>query len=78
MQFFLLYTRWLDKLGLAARLNQDVVIRQTFFGGSYALIGTDLQPNPVRRGPNREHFYFAFARVKFVKHMRSSSIEFLL
>ncbi|XP_031561246.1 heparanase-like [Actinia tenebrosa] len=37
---------WLDKLGLSARLNQDVVIRQTFFGGNYALIGTDLLPNP--------------------------------
>ena len=37
---------WLDKLGLAAYYNYQVVIRQTFFHGCYALIGKDLYPNP--------------------------------
>ena len=39
---------WLDKLGLVASLNKNykVIIRQTFYHGHYALIGTDLQPNP--------------------------------
>ncbi|XP_031560486.1 heparanase-like [Actinia tenebrosa] len=36
---------WLDKLGLAARLGVEVVIRQTFFHGDYALL--DDQSNPV-------------------------------
>ncbi|KAK3749609.1 hypothetical protein QZH41_003223 [Actinostola sp. cb2023] len=38
---------WLDKLGLAARLHHDLVIRQAFFGGRYALLGLDLLPNPI-------------------------------
>ena len=38
---------WLDKLGIAARLRHDVVIRQTFYGGSYALTNTKtLDPLP--------------------------------
>ena len=37
---------WLDKLGIAAYYNYQVVIRQTFFHGCYALIGKDLYPNP--------------------------------
>ena len=39
---------WLDKLGMVAALNKNyqVVIRQTFYHGNYALIGTDLYPNP--------------------------------
>jgi heparanase 1 len=39
---------WLDKLGLVASLNKNykVIVRQTFYHGHYALIGTDLQPNP--------------------------------
>ena len=39
--------RWLDKLGFAARLNQGVVIRQTFYGGRYGLLDVDLNPTPV-------------------------------
>ena len=45
--FCILFCRWLDKLGLAARLNHDVVIRQTFVGGNYALLDDNLEPNPV-------------------------------
>ena len=38
---------WLDKLGIAARLRHDVVIRQTFYGGSYSLTNTKtLDPFP--------------------------------
>ncbi|EDO32634.1 predicted protein, partial [Nematostella vectensis] len=37
---------WLDKLGIAAMLQQDVVIRQTFFGGRYGLLTLDLLPTP--------------------------------
>ncbi|CAH3030151.1 unnamed protein product [Porites evermanni] len=37
---------WLDKLGLAARMRHEVVIRQTFAGGNYALLNNDLDPNP--------------------------------
>ncbi|KAM7447741.1 hypothetical protein ABFA07_004084 [Porites harrisoni] len=32
---------WLDKLGLAARLGHEVVIRQSFVKGSYALLDED-------------------------------------
>ncbi|XP_070781159.1 heparanase [Enoplosus armatus] len=38
---------WLDKLGLAARLGLDVVMRQVFIGsGSYHLIDENLDPLP--------------------------------
>eukprot|EP00795_Rhopilema_esculentum_P006431 gene6431-11874_t len=37
---------WLDKLGLAARLNITMVIRQTLLGGKYALISKNLFPSP--------------------------------
>ncbi|XP_041815939.1 heparanase [Chelmon rostratus] len=38
---------WLDKLGLAARLGLDVVMRQVFIGsGSYHLVDDDLDPLP--------------------------------
>ena len=43
------FSRWLDKLGLSARLNEDIVIRQTLFGGRYALLDSDMNPNPVSR-----------------------------
>ena len=32
--------------GLAALHNYQVIIRQTFYHGCYALIGEDLYPNP--------------------------------
>ncbi|XP_014663398.1 PREDICTED: heparanase-like isoform X2 [Priapulus caudatus] len=37
---------WLDKLGLAAQMGIDVVIRQTFYDGHYALIDKELNPTP--------------------------------
>lgn len=37
---------WLDKLGYSAKTGIQVVIRQSFFGGNYALISSDLKPNP--------------------------------
>lgn len=37
---------WLDKLGLAARLNHSVIVRQTFVRGDYSLLDEDLNPNP--------------------------------
>ncbi|XP_074613834.1 heparanase-like [Acropora palmata] len=37
---------WLDKLGLAAQQGYKVVIRQSLFGGSYSLVGRDMEPNP--------------------------------
>lgn len=43
----IMLSRWLDKLGLAARLGHEVVIRQSFVKGSYALVDEDLNPNPV-------------------------------
>ena len=46
--FFFFYSfRWLDKLGLAAQQGYKVVIRQSLFGGSYSLVGRDMEPNPV-------------------------------
>lgn len=41
--------RWLDKLGLAARVGLDVVMRQVLIGaGSYHLVDNNLDPLPVR------------------------------
>ena len=37
---------WLDKLGSSAQLGIEVVIKQSVFGGNYALINNDLEPNP--------------------------------
>lgn len=37
---------WLDKLGVSAKHNYQVVIRQSFYHGCYALIGEDLLPYP--------------------------------
>lgn len=37
---------WLDKLGYSAKSGVNVVIRQSLFGGNYAMIGSDLLPNP--------------------------------
>ena len=39
--------RWLDKLGIAARMGVDVVARQSFFHGHYALLDDNMQPRPV-------------------------------
>ena len=40
--------RWLDKLGVSARMGIDVVIRQSFFHGHYALLDDYMHPRPVR------------------------------
>ncbi|XP_062605314.1 heparanase-like [Saccostrea cucullata] len=38
---------WLDKLGMAAKNSVDVVLRQSFYGGKYALLdATTTDPNP--------------------------------
>lgn len=37
---------WLDKLGQCALHNYQVIIRQSFYHGCYAMIGEDLLPNP--------------------------------
>lgn len=37
---------WLDKLGYSASSGVDVVTRQSFFGGNYALVSPALTPNP--------------------------------
>lgn len=37
---------WLDKLGNSAQAGVQVVVRQSIFGGDYAMIGSDLEPNP--------------------------------
>lgn len=43
-----MYIRWLDKLGLGAKLGLDVVMRQVFLGsGSYHLIDDNMDPLPV-------------------------------
>jgi hypothetical protein len=38
---------WLDKLGMAARLGVDVVVRQSLCGGNYGLLGPEMEPLPV-------------------------------
>ncbi|KAK9721525.1 Glycosyl hydrolase family 79, N-terminal domain [Popillia japonica] len=37
---------WLDKLGIAAKMGLDVVVRQTLFKGFYALIDYNYDPTP--------------------------------
>ncbi|EFN87075.1 Heparanase [Harpegnathos saltator] len=37
---------WLDKLGYSASAGLNVVTRQSLFGGNYAMISSDLTPNP--------------------------------
>ena len=39
---------WLDKLGMCAASGVQTVLRQDFYGGNYALIDYELNPNPVR------------------------------
>ena len=39
--------RWMDSLGVAAKEGIGVFIRQTFYGGYYGLIDSNLMPNPV-------------------------------
>ncbi|KAK6174480.1 hypothetical protein SNE40_017749 [Patella caerulea] len=37
---------WLDKLGVSSVLGIQGVLRQTFYGGNYGLINSNLDPNP--------------------------------
>lgn len=37
---------WLDKLGYSAKAGLNVVVRQSFYGGYYAMVNSDLMPNP--------------------------------
>ena len=39
--------RWLDKLGVAAKMGINVVARQSFFHGHYALLDDYMYPRPV-------------------------------
>lgn len=40
--------RWLDKLGLSARMGIEVVMRQVLFGaGNYHLVDENFEPLPV-------------------------------
>ena len=39
--------RWMDSLGVSAKEEIGVFIRQTFYGGYYGLIDSNLMPNPV-------------------------------
>lgn len=42
------FYRWLDKLGLAAKLGLEVVMRQVLIGsGTYHLVDNNLDPLPV-------------------------------
>lgn len=44
----LLCSRWLDKLGLSARMGMEVVMRQVLFGaGNYHLVDENFEPLPV-------------------------------
>ena len=43
-----LCSRWLDKLGLSARMGIEVVMRQVLFGaGNYHLVDENFEPLPV-------------------------------
>lgn len=37
---------WLDKLGYSAATGLAVVVRQSLYGGNYAMVGPDMNPNP--------------------------------
>ena len=41
------HCRWLDKLGVSAKEEMGVVMRQTFYGGNYGLTDENNMPNPV-------------------------------
>lgn len=44
----LCFPRWLDKLGLAAIINQTRVFRQAFIAREYGLLDTNSIPLPVK------------------------------
>jgi len=46
-QIVLFVFRWMDKLGLAARMGINVVMRQTLYGYYYCLLDINMDPNPV-------------------------------
>lgn len=55
--------RWLDKLGLGAKLGLDVVIRQVLIGsGTYHLVDENLDPLPVREIPVYSPLYSEFLK----------------
>ena len=62
---------WIDKLGQAALNNYQIIIRQTFYHGCYALLGEDLLPNPdfwfsvmYKRIVSTKVGHFPFDRIK--------------
>ena len=71
--------RWMDKLGLAALLGHDIVIRQTFVRGHYALLGPTLEPMPVSipywEGTVRHRPLFEGLRCRNTQHCDTLTLE---
>ena len=59
----------LDKLGLSASMGLDVMLRQTLYGGHYAMIDDDLNPMPVSNIIMQYTYVCVHARV-CVLHIR--------
>ena len=59
-----LCSRWLDKLGLSARMGIEVVMRQVFFGaGNYHLVDENFEPLPV----SDHYFPIIVSRLEYTK-----------
>ena len=63
--FASLCARWLDKLGLSARMGIEVVMRQVLFGaGNYHLVDGNFEPLPVS-----DHYFPII-----VSHLKSTEV----
>ena len=47
---------WMDKLGVSAAMDVKVVMRQTLYGGNYALLDANMDPNPVKYNYQMKQF----------------------